>query len=373
MRIYLDNNATTQIDPAVLEAVYRQLKEHYGNPSSIHSFGQENRRRLLQARQDIASYLTVQPQEIFFTSGGTEALNMLITGAPVGHILSSSVEHACVYATIKRMETKGCSTTFLSPGLWGAVTVEAVRAALRPDTHLIVLMAVNNETGVKTDIASIAMLAQEMDIPLIVDGVAWLGKEPISIPAGVSAVAFSGHKIHAPTGVGCAFVRKSFKVQPLITGGEQEYGRRGGTENMSGIIGLAAAIKELSQLITEAAPRMARLRDRLEQQLLMQLPGACVNGQGPRVANTTNISFLGIEGETLLAALDMEGIAVSHGSACSSGALEPSRILLNMGISMEGARSAIRFSLSRFTTAEEIDSCIDTVVKVVRRLRLRSN
>lgn len=372
-RIYVDNNASTPIDPKVLEVMTKDLTENFGNPSSIHSFGQESKKRLLHARHSIASFFHVKPSELVFTSGGTEALNMVIRGLfeknPNGHIVTSSVEHSAVYTTVKAMEAAGATAAFLSPGLFGAVTADAVRAALRPDTRLIALMAVNNETGVKTDIDGIAAIALERGIPFLVDGVALLGKEAFTIPPGVSAMCFSGHKLHAPKGIGLAFIQSRLKLAPLITGGEQENGRRGGTENIPGIVAFAKAVEMLQEALPESTQRMCRLRDYLENSLLQKLSDVVVNGQGPRVVNTSNLSFAGVEGESLLAALDMEGIAVSHGSACASGALEPSRILLNMGIPTERARSSIRFSLSRFTTEQEIEECIQIVVRLVKRLR----
>lgn len=371
-KIYLDNNASTQLDPQVIEVIKMALQS-FGNPSSVHSFGQESRKRLSQARYSIASFFQVKPNEIIFTSGGTEALNMVINGvldaSPKGHVITSSVEHSAVYSTIKQQERTGHQATFLSSGLWGAVTADAVRAALQPNTRLIALMAVNNETGVKADIDAIAEVAHEARIPFLVDGVALLGKELFSIPKGVSAMCFSGHKLHAPKGIGLAFVRHSLKLHPQITGGDQEFGRRGGTENMLGILALEKAIQLLSTELPAASNTMRMLRDRLESGLKHNLSGVTVNGQGPRIANTSNLSFDGIEGETLLTSLDMEGIAVSHGSACASGALEPSRILLNMGIPSDAAASSIRFSLSRFTTEAEIDSCISCVSRLVDRFR----
>lgn len=373
-KIYLDNNATTALDPRVLEAVVLDLKTYYGNPSSVHGFGQASRNRLIKSRHLIAQAFQVKPSEVIFTSGATEALNMVLKGICGGsnsgaHIVTSSVEHAAVYGTCKSLEEQGAQVSYLEPGLWGAVTAEAVRQAIRPHTRLIALMAVNNETGVKTDVEAIASIAEEKQIPFLVDAVAWLGKEAFIIPRGVSAICFSGHKIHAPKGIGVAIIRSHVKLQPLIIGGEQEFGRRGGTENMSGIIGFAEAIRLMQEELIPAIERMELLRDKLEQRLLSELPNVVVNGQGPRIGNTSNLSFLGIEGEALLTALDMEGIAVSHGSACASGALEPSRILLNMGIPMEQARTAIRFSLSRFTTEEEIHRCAEVVVRSVNRLR----
>lgn len=358
------------MDSRVVEAMIAALtSDEEGNPSSLHSFGQKAKYRLAQARQTVASYVGVRPQEVIFTSGGTEGINLLLRGllppGGRGHLITSDVEHSCVYATAKALESSGLHSSFLDVGRFGAATAEAVQQALRRDTRLILLMAVNNETGVKTDIAGIAAIAKEANIPFFVDGVALMGKEEIVIPPGVTAMAFSGHKFHAPKGIGFVVVRSHQKLSPLHTGGDQEYGRRGGTENLPGIAGLARAIELLKEELPEATSRMAVLRDRLEVGLMQRIPGVSVNGEGPRICNTSNLTFPGVEGEMLLAALDLAGIAVSHGSACASGALEPSRVLLNMGYSKSEAASSIRFSLSRFTTAEEIDCCIEHLVNIV--------
>lgn len=369
-RIYLDHNASTPIDPHVLKILINELEREEGNPSSTHSHGQECHRILDQSRLSIARYFKVKPQEIIFTSGGTEGASMLIHGImmqkPNGHILSSSAEHASVYQTLKEQEKRGAQVTFLSTGLWGAVQPEEVEKAIRSDTALITLMAVNNETGAITDILSIAEIAQKHKIPFIVDGVAWLGKEKIEIPSGVSALFFSGHKIHAPKGVGFCIIRQNLRLTPLFTGGGQEFNRRAGTENLPGIAALAEAIARLSD---DSIHSMRTLRDLLEGELIKQLTDVVINGRAPRVSNTTNLAFLGVDGEDLLMQLDLEGISVSHGSACSSGALEPSRVLLEMGIPLTQVRSSIRFSLSRITTEEEINRTIAAIVKVVNRLR----
>lgn len=373
-RIYLDNNSSTAVDPKVAELIYQDLCTGVGNPSSLHSFGQEARNKIAKARHVIASYLSTKPQEIIFTSGATEGLNMAIRGELAkhsqGHIITSNVEHAAVFATLKEYEAHGFQVTYLPAGLYGAITPEAVNQALRSDTKLIVLMAVNNETGVKTDIHTIANLAKMHTIPFVVDAVALCGKEAFSIPQGVTSMCFSGHKFHAPKGIGFNFLRSGQKLVPYVTGGEQEAGRRGGTENISGIIGLGEAISLLCDVLPDATRRMEKLRDKLEAELKAELGSfLSVNGEGPRICNTSNLVFQGVEGETLLALLDMEGVAVSHGSACASGALEPSRILLNMGIGTDFARSSIRISLSRLTTEEEIDRSIAIICKVVKSIK----
>jgi cysteine desulfurase len=372
-RIYLDHNASTPIDPRVLQAVIEELKEEIGNPSSVHFHGQKCRQRLDQSRRIIARFLNVRPHEIIFTSGGTEGANLLLhglfQGLSGGHLITSSAEHSCVYQTAFALEKQGHAVTFLNTGLWGAVTPDAVKAAIRPDTRAIALMAVNNETGVKTDIEAIAAVAQEAQIPLIVDGVAWLGKESFFIPAGVSAMFFSGHKVHAPKGIGFVYCKSGLKLHPFLTGGTQEFNRRAGTENLPAIIGLAKAVEILTDEQEMISVHMRQMRDRLEQGLMSQLNEVVMNGQGPRVVNVSNLSFLKIDGESLLIYLDKEGISVSHGSACSSGALEPSRILLKMNIPLSQARSSLRLSVSRFTTEAEIDFAIETIVRLVKRMR----
>jgi len=376
-RVYLDSNATTGVDPRVREVMLSELSVEPSNPSSVHFFGQQAKKKLTAARETIASFLQVKPQEILFTSGGTEAMNMLIRGIldrtpeghVKGHVISTDVEHSSVYQTLCALQPKGCALSFLPAGLWGAVQPEAIQSALRRDTRLIVLSAVNNETGVKHDIAAIAAIAEHAGVPLVVDGVALLGKELFSIPLGVSGMGFSGHKFHGPKGVGFAFLRSGVKISPLLTGGDQEFKMRAGTENLIGIIGMAQAIALLRNALPQATHQMALLRDRLENGLIARVDPVIVNGMGPRIANTSNLSFPDLQGEDLLIALDMAGIAVSHGSACAAGALEPSRVLTHMGVPPPIARSALRFSLSRWTTEAEIDHCLDVLTAIIKRLR----
>lgn len=372
-KIYLDNNASTPLDPQVLQEMIELLKSYTGNPSSIHSFGRALQQKLVLSRDIIANYLKVRSKEIVFTSGATEGINMLLKGffreQPRKHIISSNLEHSCVYNTLKFLESQGAEVTYLSPGKYGAAKLDEVKEALRPDTGLIVLMSSNNETGVKTDISEIAFWAQNLKIPFIVDYVSSFGKEPLVLHDGVSAACFSGHKIHGPKGVGFTFIKRNFKLPSFIHGGGHENGLRAGTENISGIVGLATAVSLLSGMLPGCGSHMEKLRDYFEKELLASLPDVFINGEGPRVCNTSNLAFSGVEGEVLLAKLDMEGIAVSHGSACSSGALEPSRILLNMGIPVNLARSSVRFSLNRMTTMEEISKALEIIVKIVNNLR----
>lgn len=370
---YLDNNATTRVDSRVVQAMLAELAGEPSNPSSIHASGQLAKNRLTRARRQIGAFLGCKPSEIIFTSGGTEAINLLIRGmlgpVPCGHIVTSSVEHAAVFQTLEELQGRGCEVTYLSPGSLGALTKAAVEGALRPTTKLIVLMSANNETGARTDLQAIAGLAKERKIPLIVDAVASLGKEPLEIYEGIAGMAFSGHKIHGPKGVGAAYLRQGTRFTPQITGGGQEGGKRSGTENLAGILGFAAAIEIVQEELSLAMQRMSSLRDLLEQELMERLEGVYINAEAPRVCNVSNLSFEGVEGESLLLSLDMAHVAASHGAACSSGALEPSRVLVNMGLEKSRVRSAVRFSLSRETTEEEIFFAVRQTVACVQRLR----
>ena len=370
-RIYLDHNASTSLDPRVLDVLIQELQEEEGNPSSIHFHGQHSRRKLERIRATLAHIFKVKPQEIFFTSGGTEGAAILLQGImqqkQKGHVISSAVEHACVYQTLQAYQKKGWEVEYLPVGPWGAVKKEAVEQAIRPDTAFVTLMAVNNETGVITDIEGIAEITRKYTIPFIVDGVALLGKEKFEIPLGVSALFFSGHKIHAPKGVGFCVCRSALKLAPLFLGGEQEFHKRAGTENLSGIVALGKAMEVLQEEQEVDIAKMRRLRDRLETELTSHLPHVMINGLGPRVSNTSNLAFLGMDGEALLINLDLKGISVSHGSACASGALEPSRILLEMGMPLQQVRSSLRFSLSKTTTEEEIDQVVKILVDLVRK------
>lgn len=367
-KIYLDNNGTTGLDPKVLEAMQDVLTLIPLNPSSVHQFGQEAKRYLSRSRDTICHALHVKPSEVIFTSGGTESLNFLIRGfyalSKQGHILSSNVEHPAVRLTLADLERQGAKVTYLKAGLWGAIRPEDLEAAIQPETKLITLMGANNVTGVKTDLEKIAQIAEKHQIPLVVDGVQLLGKEQFHIPKGVSGMAFSSHKIHGPQGVGLAYLRSNYKLPPLITGGPQERGMRGGTENIAGIVGFAKAVELLDPRHIE---QMRLLRDQLVEGIMLAAKNVVVHGQGPRICNTAHIGFPGIDGETLLLQLDLAGIAASHGSACASGGLEPSPILLEMGIPPKLASSSIRFSLSRYTTLDEIESTIDLISTLIKR------
>ncbi len=375
-RIYLDNNATTKIDPLVVDAMIKELTAPPRNPSSIHHFGQEGRKVLSDCRSQIASFLDVKSSEILFTSGGTEGMNLLIRGAldsPKTHIIGSSIDHSCVYSTLIDLEARGADVTFLPVDTYGAPHPEDLQKALRPYTKLIVLTAANSETGIKTDLEKMAAIARSAQVPLVIDGVSFIGKEPLNIPVGISAIAFSAHKFHGPKGVGYVFVRSGFKLFPLITGGGQEKRIRSGTENLPGIVGMTRALTLIDE--DKNAATLTSLREFFESEILSALPEVEINGEGPRISNTSNLFFPGVDGESLLIALDMPNrlnipkIAASHASACTSGALKPSRVLLKMGYSRERASSSLRFSFSRFNTLEEVKQAAEVIISLVRKVR----
>lgn len=366
-RLYFDNNSSTLMDPRIKNYLLEVVDLLGPNPSSIHQQGKKVRALIAHARSEIAEFLRVKPTEIVFTSSGTESANLAIRGIlanfGTGHIISSSVEHSCVYTTLKTLPT--CyETTFLNPGSWGAVSPEQVEKAIRPETKLVALMAANNETGVKTDIEAIAALAKKRGIPLFVDATALIGKDVLSIPDGVSLLSFSGHKIHALQGAGVLFIRSGVKLAAQITGGDQELGKRAGTENVLGILCLAKAISFFKGELEKSILTTQEVRDYFEKMVLKNYSFAQINGKGPRISNVSNVAFKGYDGESLLFALDAAGVSASHGSACSSGALEPSRVLINMDLPIEIAKSSIRFSFSKYNTIQEVDQ----LLKILERL-----
>lgn len=371
--LYFDNNASTPIDPRVRYALLQGL-ELYGNPSSLHALGRTARHQLLTARTRIASYLQSKPEELLFTSGGTESINLMIRGfhaaRPGGHWITTSIEHSALYRTIQTLhERNELSVTYIPCGLYGAPDPQAIAAAIRPDTRALLFSAANGETGVRIDLDAIGRIASAYNLPLLLDAVAWIGKETPPLHPAVSACALSGHKFHAPKGIGALFCRSSLALKPEITGGPQEYQQRAGTENLPGIMALAEAVTILQEQQTEITRSLLYLRTKLEEGLLREIPDLLINGEGPRIANTVNIAFLGVDGESLLIQLDRAGIAASHGSACASGAIEPSRVLREMGMDRQRARSSIRFSVSRMNSEREIDLCIETTKTIVAALR----
>jgi cysteine desulfurase len=373
-RVYLDNNASTPVVPEVLEAMRPYFGEHFGNASSIHHHGQDTRAAVENARESVALLLGCRASEIVFTSGGTEADNLAIAGlATAGdHVITSSVEHHAVLFTCKHLEEIGCEVTYLPVDGRGLVDPDDVRRALRPNTKLITVMLANNETGVLQPIEEIGKIAAEGDVYFHTDAVQAAGKTPIRVKSvGCDLLSISGHKIHGPQGVGALYVGKGTRIEPLFYGGRHERSRRAGTENVPGIVALGKAA-EIAQVGFENGEdkRVEQLRDRLQAAILAQVSEAGVNGEGaPRVPNTTNIYFDHIEGEALVIALDLKGLAVSTGAACSSGAIEPSHVLTAMGLRPDRARASLRFSLGKQSTDEDIDFALALVPETVARLR----
>ncbi len=352
------------------------LAETFGNPSSIHWAGQTARKGLDDARTNVARIFNVSTDEIVFTSGGTEAANLAIVGllqnrSGKSHVIASSVEHHCVLGPLNRMESAGeIEVSWLPVDGMGRIEPEEVRRAIRPDTGLIAVMFANNEIGNIYPVAAIGRIAREAKVPFFCDGVQAAGKLPLDLKLlPVDLLSFSSHKFYGPKGVGGLFVRNGSKLAPLIAGGSQEMGRRGGTENLPGIIGLAAALEKSYRELETEGRREQVLRDRLQQGVL-DIPGSRIHGDPDhRLPNTLNVGFEGIDSETVLVALDREGVACSSGSACASGTIEPSHVLLAIGFSPREARGAVRFSLGRRTTEQEIDQTGQRLRKIVSRLR----
>jgi cysteine desulfurase len=373
-RVYLDNNATTPVLPEVFAAMRPYFDEQFGNASSIHHHGQETRAAVENARESVARLLGCAGSEVIFTSGGTEADNLAIVGLtkPGNHIITSSIEHHAVLHAVKHLEECGCEVTVLPVDGKGFIDPDDVRRALRPHTRLISIMTANNETGVLQPVEEIGKVAQEASVLFHTDAVQAAAKVAIDVQRiGCHALTISGHKVHAPQGVGALFVKKGTPIQPLFHGGRHERSRRAGTENVPGIVALGKAAElAKSGLDRGEDKKMAALRDRLEQGILAQVDEAGVNGEAaPRVPNTTNIHFDHLEGESLVIALDLKGLAVSTGAACSSGAIEPSHVLIAMGLRPDQARASIRFSLGKQTTADDIDFALALVPEAVARLR----
>src|SRR5580700_7351761 len=373
-RIYLDNNATTPILPEVFEAMRPYFSEHFGNASSIHHHGQQTRSAVEDARESVAALLGCRASEIVFTSGGTEADNLAIAGlvAAGDHVITSSIEHHAVLLACKHLEEVGCEVTILPVDGRGLVDPDDVRRALRPNTKLISVMMANNETGVLQPVEEIGRIANEAGICFHTDAVQAAAKVAIDVKQiGCHALSISGHKIHAPQGVGALYVGKGTRLQPLFHGGRHERSRRAGTENVPGIVGLGKAAELAAQGFERRDDqKLAALRDRLERGILSHIDEAGVNGDGAvRTPNTTNIYFDHIDGEPLVIALDLKGLSVSSGAACSSGAIEPSHVLTAMGLRPDRARASVRFSLGKQTTQEDIDFALELVPETVARLR----
>jgi cysteine desulfurase len=377
VRIYLDHNATAPPYPAVVDAVSRVLRDRFGNASSVHAFGQQAKAELDDARGHLADLLDAEPSEIVFTSGGTEADNTAIRGAaealaPTGRrrIITTGIEHEAVLVTTRALERAGHPVALLPVGPGGLVDPSSLDAAITDDTAIVSVMHANNEVGTIQPIAALAAIARAHGALFHTDAVQSVGKMPVSVRGlGVDLLSLSGHKFGAPKGVGALWVRRGVRLSSYMTGGKQERSRRAGTENVPAIAGLGVA----ALIARESLPSMAKvaaLRDDLEERILAHVPGTTVNGdRDRRVPNTTNISFDGLEAESLLIALDLEGVAVSTGSACSSGSLEPSHVLRAMGLPHPRTRNALRFSLGPTTTAEEVAFVADRLPALVEKLR----
>lgn len=376
-RVYLDNNATTPVLPVVFEAMQAYFGEHFGNASSIHHHGQEARAAVERARESVAALLGCRASEIVFTSGGTEADNLAISGLtePGQHVISSTIEHHAVLNSCKHLEVSGCEVTYVPVDGRGQVNPDDVRRALRPNTRLITIMMANNETGVLQPIEEIGKVATEADVYFHTDAVQAAGKIAIDVKGmGCDLLSISGHKMNAPQGVGALYVRKGTGLRPMLHGGSHERSRRAGTENVPGIVALGKAAELAREAMARGdLERMSRLRDRLERTILGGVESTGVNGHGaPRVPNTSSIYFDCVEGEALVIALDLKGLAVSTGAACSSGAIAPSHVLTAMGMPPERARGSLRFSLGKQNTPEDIEFALDLIPQTVARLRALS-
>jgi cysteine desulfurase len=378
MRVYFDYNATTPLSPEVLDALIGTSRDIFGNASSVHHFGQQAKAALDQSRSALAALLNADPSEIIFTGGGTESDNFAIRGAadalePSGrrHLVASAIEHEAVLNTLKALSRRGWQTTLIPLTASGIVDPERVRAAVTDDTALVSVMHANNEIGTIQPIAEIAALAHERGALMHTDAVQSAGKIPVDVRAlGVDLLSLSAHKFNGPKGAGVLWVKRGTRMQPILTGGKHERSRRAGTENVPGIAGMGVAAAQARAKIAAEGMRVGALRDRLEAGILREVPGTQINGSREhRVPNTTNISFDHVEAESLLIALDLEGIAVSTGSACSSGTLEPSHVLRAMGLPAPRTQSSLRFSLGLFSTDAEVDRVIEVLPRLVEKLR----
>ncbi|HKY19983.1 MAG TPA: cysteine desulfurase family protein [Vicinamibacterales bacterium] len=382
MRIYLDHNATTPVDPAAAAAMTDALGTLFGNASSLHYYGQQAKAAIDGARSAVAALIGAEPSEVIFTSGGTESDNFAIRGAAEAleatgrtHVITVGIEHEAVINSYKALARRGWKTTMLALDASGIVSPNNLREAMTDDTALVSIMHANNEIGTIQPIAELAQIAHARGALFHTDAVQSAGKIPVSVRAlGVDLLSISGHKFYGPKGVGALWVKRGVRLSPFLAGGKQERNRRAGTENVPGVIGMGVAAAHALQNMESEAVRLAALRNRLETGILSSVPNTEVNGtREPRVPNTSNISFDRVEAESLLIALDLEGVAVSTGSACSSGTLEPSHVLKAMGLSSHRAQNSIRFSLGAANTEDEIDRVVTMLPKIVTKLRSLSS
>jgi cysteine desulfurase len=376
-RVYLDYNATTPVEPEVLDAMLPYFSAEFGNAASIHTFGQKARAAVETAREQVAALIGARPQEIVFTSGGTESDNHAIFGiveaapSPKKHVITSLVEHEAVLNACQALEKKNVSVTYLGVDRDGQIDLEELSRAIRPETVLITIMHANNELGTIQPLEEIGRIAKEADVYFHTDAVQSAGKIPIDVnQLQVDLLSISGHKLYAPKGIGALYVRAGTHVRQLLYGGHHQRGFRPGTENVASIVGFGKAAELARKSLAEDAQRLSALRDQLQQGLLRSVPQSHVNaGASPRTPNTTNLVFPGVEGEALLIALDLKGLACSTGAACSSGAVEPSHVLTAIGLPPEEARASLRFSLGRHTTQADIDFALRVVPAAVAQLR----
>jgi len=378
-RVYFDHNATTPVAPEVVETMLPYFSSEYGNASSIHGFGQRARAAVETAREQVAALIGAQAPEIVFTSGGTEADNHAIFGVAEGtltertdtHVITSTIEHEAVLNTCQALEKRGVVVSYLRANREGLIDLEELRRAIRPETILISVMHANNELGTVQPLEEIGKIAEAADVPFHTDAVQAVGKIPVDVKTlRVDLLSLSGHKFYAPKGVGALFVKSGTRLRQFLYGGHHQRGFRPGTENVAGIVGLGKAAELARAALEKDAGRISQLRDTLEQGLLARVPDARVNAGGARrTPNTSNMRFPGIEGEALLIALDLKGLACSTGAACSSGAVEPSHVLTAIGLAAGDARASLRFSLGRGTTEEEIAAALEMIPAAVAQLR----
>ncbi|PYR10385.1 MAG: cysteine desulfurase NifS [Acidobacteria bacterium] len=378
MRVYFDYNATTPLATEVRDAIVRAMDDVYGNASSVHHFGQQAKAAIDDARSAVAALINADASEIVFTSGGTESDNFAIRGAaeaiePTGrrHLIASAIEHEAVLNTLKALSRRGWQTTLLAVEQSGIVSPDRLREAMTKETALVSVMHANNEIGTVQPIAELAEIAHANGALMHTDAVQSLGKIAVDVRAlGVDLLSLSAHKFNGPKGIGALWIKRGTRMMPTMTGGKHERNRRAGTENVPAIVGLGIAARLAVNKLTSESDRLARLRDRLEDGILQGVGGTAINGvRSPRVPNTTNISFDRVEAESLLIALDLEGIAVSTGSACSSGTLEPSHVLRAMGLPAHRTQNSLRFSLGSLSTDEEVDRVIEVLPRLVEKLR----
>ncbi|MDX9702052.1 MAG: cysteine desulfurase NifS [Candidatus Auribacterota bacterium] len=377
--IYLDNNATTEIDPQVLESILPYLKSEYGNPSGMYTFAGKLKRDLDKARSQVAALINASAEEIIFTSCGTESDNTALVSAletypEKRHIVTTRVEHSAILNMCKHLSRKGYAITFLPVDREGMIDLDELADSVTPSTAVVSIMYANNETGVVYPIEQIAQIVKSKGVLFHTDAVQAVGKLPVDMnKIPVDMLSLSGHKLHAPKGIGVLYIRKGTRFQPYIIGGHQEDGRRGGTENVASIVGLGTACEIAAKYMNHENTEVRRLRDKLENTLLSKISSSMLNGHKlSRLPNTTNISFEFIEGEAILLLLDEHRICASSGSACTSGSIEPSHVLRAMGVPFTAAHGSIRFSLSRYTTEQEIDKVIELLPPIVNRLRQMS-